>query len=91
MLVHRSDDECLGWWVRCGHFDITYPLYHKYYVNLKMMSKIIDEQNKDLLDHWHKGTEVFNNLELATLLDIGMPPEEYRQNYANKNVMVTVL
>lgn len=91
VLVHRSDDECLGWWVRCGHFDITYPLYHKYYVNLKMMSKIIDEQNKDLLDHWHKGTEVFNNLELATLLDIGMPPEEYRQNYANKNVMVTVL
>ena len=26
ILVHRDDDACLGWWVRCGHFDITYPL-----------------------------------------------------------------
>ena len=30
VLVHRDNDACLGWWVKCGHFDITYPLYHKY-------------------------------------------------------------
>jgi hypothetical protein len=45
VLVHRDDDACLGWWVKCGHFDITYPSYNKYYVNLKRMASIIKQQN----------------------------------------------
>ena len=37
VLVHRSDDSCLGWWVKCGHFNITYPSYQEYYKDLKEM------------------------------------------------------
>ena len=25
VLVHRGDDASLGWWVRCGGFNISYP------------------------------------------------------------------
>ena len=46
VLVHRDNDSCLGWWVRCGHFNITYPKYDKYYKDLREMSKIIDKQNQ---------------------------------------------
>ena len=38
VLVHRGDDACLGWWVKCGHFDITYPRYDSYYKNLRTMA-----------------------------------------------------
>lgn len=92
VLVHRSDDECLGWWVRCGHFDITYPLYHKYYRDLRTMSKIIDAQNADIMKAWRKeGTIVYTNLQLANLLNIDEPPEQYRQDYKLKNISVKVL
>ena len=30
VLIDRSDDACLGWWVKCGEFKITYPLYRDY-------------------------------------------------------------
>jgi hypothetical protein len=93
ILVHRDDDSCLGWWVKCGHFDITYPLYHKYYKNLKEMSKIITEQNKDIMTSWykHKGTEVYNNIQLSDWLRIDLPAEIYRQNYKKKDIKVKVL
>ena len=93
ILVHRDDDACLGWWVKCGHFDITYPLYHKYYKNLKEMSKIITEQNKDIMTSWykHKGTEVYNNIQLSDWLRIDLPSEIYRQNYKEKDIKVKVL
>jgi hypothetical protein len=38
VLVHRGDDACLGWWVKCGHFNITYPSYNKYYKDLRQMA-----------------------------------------------------
>jgi len=46
VLVQRPDDACLGWWVRCGHFGITYPRYDQYYQNLRTMSQIIPAQNQ---------------------------------------------
>ena len=93
VTVYRDDDACLGWWVRCGHFDITYPLYHKYYKNLKEMGKIVNHQNKDILDAWDKyeGVEPQSNRQLAEALNIERPPEPYNQNYAIKNVRVKVL
>jgi hypothetical protein len=92
VLVHRSDDECLGWWVRCGHFDITYPLYHKYYKDLRTMSKIIDAQNADIMKAWQKeDADVYTNLELAKHLNIDEPPEQYRQYYKLKNINVKVI
>jgi len=93
VTVYRDDDSCLGWWVRCGHFDITYPLYHKYYKNLKEMSKIVNDQNRDILNAWDRYSckEVYNNVQLAEQLNIAIPPEEYSQYYQQKDVKVKVL
>jgi hypothetical protein len=93
VLVHRDNDACLGWWVKCGHFDITYPLYHKYYKNLKRMSKIVDSQNKDILDAWERydGVTPKSNTELAVALDIEKPNDTYQQDYASKDIRVKVI
>tara|TARA_R110001606_G_C15098622_1_gene619440 strand:- start:31 stop:651 length:621 start_codon:yes stop_codon:yes gene_type:complete len=93
VLVHRDNDACIGWWVRCGHFDITYPLYHKYYVNLKEMSKIIDDQNKDIVNAWKRygGISPKDNKNLADILKINQPSEEYEQNYNLKDIGVKVI
>jgi hypothetical protein len=93
VLVHRSDDACLGWWVRCGHFNITYPLYHKYYKNLYYMGKIINHQNEDLLKSWekYKALSLEDNHHLCDYLNIKYPPIDYRQNYDMKGVRVGVI
>ena len=96
VLVHRDDDACLGWWVKCGHFDITYPLYNKYYVNLKHMAGIIKQQNTGITnamwDYKHQGsTQVRTNLELCDALNIVWPHSNYTQNYTNNNIKVTVI
>jgi hypothetical protein len=93
VIVHRSDDSCLGWWVKCGHFDITYPDYHEYFKDLKNMAKIIRSQNADILSAWWKynGTVVTDNCQLAQALNIAMPPVEYKQDYAVSDVRVMVI
>ena len=92
VLVHRGDDACLGWWVKCGHFSITYPLYHSYYKNIKIMSKIISAQNRDIEKHMTvSSTYPVDNKELCNMLGIDLPPAEYQQNYADSDVKVTVL
>jgi hypothetical protein len=96
VLVHRDDDACLGWWVKCGHFDITYPLYNEYYVNLKHMATKIKEQNQGITDavwnYKHQGSkQVYTNLELCTALNIIWPDSNYTQNYTNNNIEVTVI
>jgi len=96
VLVHRDDDACLGWWVKCGHFDIAYPLYNKYYVNLKRMAGIIKQQNTGITDamwnYKHQGAkQVATNLELCDALNIAWPSGDYRQNYTNNNIQVTLL
>ena len=92
ILVHRNDDSCLGWWVKCGHFDITYPLYHDYYKDLKTMAKIIKSQNKGILDAWWKynGRVVTDNKQLAQALKI-VPPEKDLQDYVKSDVRVMVI
>jgi len=93
VLVRRGNDSCLGWWVRCGHFNITYPSYHSYYKDLRTMSKIIDRQNYDLEDasYRHKATRVYNNSRLSLILGIDAPPEEYRHSYIDNDMEVTVI
>ena len=95
VLVHRSDDACLGWWVKCGHFDITYPNY-SHYQNLKVMATKIKKQNQGIIDaiwdYKHKGLkEVSTNLELCNVLSIKWPPSEYKQNYPQNDIKVTVI
>jgi hypothetical protein len=91
VLVHRGDDACLGWWVKCGHFDITYPDYHKYYHNLSCMAKEIKSQNSAMRPYWDLASSVTDNLDLCAKLKIATPPEQYQQNYADSKVRVKVL
>jgi hypothetical protein len=93
VLVHRDDDSCLGWWVRCGHFNITYPSYNMYYQNLSEMSKIIDRQNKGIMQasDTMKPFRVYNNSRLALILGIQQPPDEYKQSYIENDIEVSVI
>lgn len=93
ILVHRTDDACLGWWVKCGHFDITYPKYDKYYVDLRNMAGIIARQNADILTAWYDNDCFFigDNHTLADTLDIARPPKEYYQSYTAADIEVTVI
>jgi len=94
-MVHRGDDACLGWWVKCGHFDITYPDYHEYFKDLKTMASIIKTQNAAILDAvWKYKPELTtptNNYELCEALGLKQPPAEYRQNYAKSDITVKVI
>ena len=93
ILVQRPDDACLGWWVKCGHFGITYPLYDQYYRDLRTMSQIIPAQNRAIQAAvWrYKGYVVNSNRELAKALNIQPPPVEYEQNYGADDIRVTVI
>jgi hypothetical protein len=93
VLVHRDDDACLGWWVKCGHFDITYPNYDLYYKDLRTMAGIIKQQNRGIIDARLKymGSTPTDNLRLANILGITVPPDEYYQNYGQSDVRVTVI
>lgn len=92
VLVHRSDDSCLGWWVKCGHFDITYPDYSEYYQDLKHMAQIIKRQNAGILSEWwaQEGRYVTDNVQLASALKIEIPEKDY-QDYVQSDVRVKVI
>ena len=93
VLVHRGDDACLGWWVKCGHFDITYPDYAEYYQDLKTMAVKIKQQNQGIVSAslTYPGQHPLTNQQLARMLGIEVPPEEYQQNYGASDVRVTVI
>jgi hypothetical protein len=96
ILVSRSDDACLGWWVKCGQFDITYPLYHNYYKNLQEMSVQIQRQNADIQQAWNQHhSKVYHNIEnnfqLAETCDIRPPVADYYQNYTESDIKVKIL
>jgi hypothetical protein len=93
VLVHRSDDSCLGWWVKSGHFTIAYPNYSKYYVDLKTMAKLIARQNSNIKSVWEQrdGFIVYTNHRLALMLGISSPPPEYNQNYTEQDIEVKVI
>jgi hypothetical protein len=93
VLVHRGNDACLGGWVKCGHFDITYPSYAKHYQNLRSMGHIIVEQNSAIEQamHDYAGVEPLTNRALAQQLDLEPPPLQYAQNYAASDIKVKVI
>ena len=93
ILVHRENDACLGWWVKCGHFDITYPDYVDYYKDLRTMSKIIEAQNRDIMTAWEQSTNAptYTNVALALKLGIEPPPQEYVQYYQQNDIRVKVI
>jgi hypothetical protein len=93
ILVERGDDACLGWWVKCGHFGITYPDYAEYYQNLPRMARRIYDQNADIRKarENYKGQTINTNVALAAWLKIAAPPADYFQNYAESDIKVTVI
>ena len=93
IMVDRGDDACLGWWVKCGHFDITYPLYSEYFRDLRTMSAIIKRQNAAIRRacQEYPGQQPETNLQLARMLGIRTPTKEYYQNYAESDIKVTVI
>jgi hypothetical protein len=93
VLVQRPNDACLGWWVKCGHFTITYPKYDQYYKDLRTMAGIISAQNRDIQEAvWrYRGQIVNTNQELAKVVNIQTPPAEYTQNYGADDIRVTVI
>ena len=93
VIVHRSDDACLGWWVKCGHFNITYPNYADYFKDIGTMSGIIKKQNAGILKSWWASRRpvINDNLHLAKSLGIDAPPAEYQQDYAVSDVRVKVI
>jgi len=91
VLVHRGDDASLGWWVKCGHFNITYPNYQPYYKDLENMAVEITKQNSAMRPHWEHASFVYNNVELCNRIGITPPPAEYQQDYIEHKVRVKVL
>jgi hypothetical protein len=94
ILVHRTDDACLGWWVKCGHFDITYPRYNLHFKDLKTMAGIIQEQNAGIekanVDYARGKKTPQTNLELCDILGIERP-DNYIQHYQSNDIKVTVI
>ena len=92
ILVHRTNDACLGWWVRCGHFNITYPRYD-YYGDLNQMAWHIDYQNSAILDAAARegvDFDVADNRHLCQRLGI-TPPTTHWQQYNKSDIRVAVL
>lgn len=93
VLVDRSDDACLGWWVKCGEFNISYPAYRDYYKDLKQMAQCIkkeNEGNRRAVIEW-PSQSVETNLQLARLLGIQDPMQGYYQNYKESDIKVSII
>jgi hypothetical protein len=93
VCVLRDPDASLGWWIRCGGFDITYPDYRAYYKDNSTMAKHIDQQNLALSRACdaRSYTVVKNNQQLAQALSIDLPPAEYYQDYSAAGITVKIL
>lgn len=93
ILIDRSDDACLGWWVKCGEFNISYPLYRDYYKDLRQMAQCIRRENEGnrKAAREHPSRVVETNLQLARLLNIELPAKEYYQDYVESDIKVTVI
>ena len=93
VLIDRSDDACLGWWVKCGEFQISYPLYRDYYKDLRQMSAAIAKENEGnrRAARDYPGYEVETNRQLARTLNIAVPDEMYYQDYIKSDIKVTVI
>ena len=90
ILVHRGDDACLGWWVRCGGFDITYPDYRPYYKDIETMYQHIIKQNADMRPYWDLAGFVNNSQELCQELGIQIPDTNSQQVYVDHKIRVKV-
>jgi len=92
VLAHRTDDACLGWWVKCGGFDIAYPNY-AHYKSFDNLALKIQQQNAGIVSAAlrYPGRIALTNHQLCEILKISPPPPEYHQDYGQSDVRVTVI
>jgi hypothetical protein len=93
VLIDRSDDACLGWWVKCGEFQISYPAYRDYYKDLRSMAAAIVRENNGNRQaaREYPSQVVETNRQLARILDIAVPDNKYYQDYVKSDIKVTVI
>ena len=93
VLIDRSDDACLGWWVKCGEFQISYPAYRDYYKDLRSMASAIVRENNGNRQaaREYPSQVVETNRQLARILDIAVPDNKYYQDYIKSDIKVTVI
>jgi hypothetical protein len=93
VLIDRSDDACLGWWVKCGEFQISYPAYRDYYKDLRSMAVAIVRENNGNRQaaREYPSQVVETNRQLARILDIAVPDNKYYQDYVKSDIKVTVI
>jgi hypothetical protein len=93
VLIDRTDDACLGWWVKCGEFQITYPAYRDYYKDLRSMAAAIVRENNGNRQaaQEYPGQVAETNRQLARILGIAVPADNYYQDYAKSDIKVTVI
>ncbi len=94
VMVYRNDIECLEWWKKCGHFNITYPIYSPYYKDLDNMWDEIQMQNNAIMKFVKRNISKIDmprdNSELCKLLQIDLPKDLVNHNYKDKDIKVYV-
>jgi len=94
VMVYRNDIECLEWWKKCGHFNITYPIYGPYYKDLNNMWDEIQMQNNAIMKFVKRNISKIDmpqdNSELCKLLQIDLPKDLVNHNYKDKDIKVYV-
>lgn len=92
VLVLRDSERCFAWWHEVGGFDIQYPNYQAY-GNLDKIKMSIAEENALIQQAIKRYPvyQVFNNRDLARILQIEPAPQQYQQNYILSDLEVYVL
>lgn len=93
VLVYRSTDACIGWWYRCGGWEITYPNYHAYYQNNTNLTHQTERQNAGLqwaINKYPRRTPV-NNHELAAMLGLEPLDPQQQHCYQQHDIQVEII
>lgn len=94
VMVYRNDVDCIEWWKKCGHFNITYPNYTPYYKDLDNMWDEIQKQNRAIMefvkDNFTKIHQPKNNIDLCEMLTLKIPDKFTYHNYREKDIKVYV-
>jgi hypothetical protein len=93
VLVYRNSDSCLGWWYRCGGWDIRYPNYLAYYQNNANLVRQVERQNAGVqwaINKYPRRTPASNS-ELAAMLNIQLPEAQWQHCYQEHNIQVEII
>tara|TARA_B100001245_G_scaffold217291_1_gene185648 strand:- start:7 stop:606 length:600 start_codon:yes stop_codon:yes gene_type:complete len=94
VMVYRNDVDCIEWWKKCGHFNITYPNYTPYYIDLNNMWYEIQKQNRAIMQFVKNNLarihQPENNIDLCGMLNLESPDDFIYHNYKEKDIKVYV-